>query len=209
VRRALEMVWDLNIKAIPSAMLWAVSLWFIIETSSLLIRITALLLADLAVLLSGAILAKMEKPRNRISILLSLRDPFVWKVLFPISIILGLALQNAKHQESTTIFAKYFYSSIALSSLMLWLFASVVLIPARALQGFRGEDIVILSVGINFVTEHKGTLALSLSILLFGWPFFFVYIFLALTISQCMILPKIEEALQDSADALEMRVNLA
>lgn len=167
------------------------------------------MVADFAVLLSGAILAKLEKPKNEISILLSLRDPFVWKVLFPISIILGLALQNARHQESTTIFAKYFYPSIALSSLILWFFSSVVLIPARALQGFRGEEIVVLSIGMRFVAQHKGTLALSLSILLFGWPFFFIYIFLALTISQCMILPKIEEALQDSVDALEMRVNLA
>ena len=209
MRRALEMVWDLNIRAIPSAMLWAISLWFIIETPSFLIRIAALLLANFAVLLSGSILAKLEKPRSGISILLALRDRLLWKVLFPISMILGLALQNARHQESTTIFAKYFYSSIVLSSLMLWLFASVVLIPARAIQGFHGEEIVLLSIGINFVTEHKGTLALALSILLFGWPFFFVYIFLALTLSQCMILSKIEEALQDSANPLEMRVNLA
>ncbi|MBI3429622.1 MAG: hypothetical protein HY050_06145 [Actinobacteria bacterium] len=204
MRRALEMVWDLNIKAIPSAMLWAISLWFIIETSSLLIRITALFVADLAVLLSGAIVAKHERPMRRSSFHLSLSDPFVRKVLLPTSIILGLALQNARQQESSAVFAKYFYSSIVLSSLILWLFVSVVLIPGRAFQGFRGEEIILFATSLNLVRKNKGTLALALSILLFGWPFFFVYIFLALTLSQCLILPKIEEALQESANALEM-----
>lgn len=204
MRRALEMVWDLNIKAIPSAMLWAISLWFIVETSSLLIRIAALLVADLAVLLSGAIIAKHERPMRRNSFYLSLNDPFVRKVLLPTSIILVLALQNARHQESSALFAKYFYSSIVLSSLILWLFVSVVLIPGRAFQGFRGEEITLLATSLNLVTKNRGTLALSFSILLFGWPFFFVYIFLALTLSQCLILPKIEEALQESANALEM-----
>lgn len=194
------MVWDLNIKAFPSAMLWAVSFWFIIETSSLLIRLAALLFANLAVIYSGVILVRRERPRSGITLSRALRDPFVWKALLPISLILGLALQNARHQESTTVIAKYFYSSIVLSSLILWLFGSVVLIPARAYLGFQGEEVTVLSVGMKFVSERKGTLALSLSILLFTWPLFFIYIFLALTLSQGITLPKIEE---------EMRVNLA
>lgn len=204
MRRALEMVWDLNIKAIPSTMLWAISLWFIIETSSLLVRMSALLVADLAILLSGAIVAKHESPMRRNSFHLSLSDPFVRKALIPTSIILGLALQNARHQESSAIFAKYFYSSVVLSSLILWLFVSVVLIPGRAFQGFRGDEIILLATSLNVVKNNKGTLALSLSILLFGWPLLFVYIFLALTLSQCLILSKIEEALQVSANRLEM-----
>lgn len=204
MRRALEMVWDLNIKAIPSAMLWAISLWFMIETSSLLIRMSALLVADLAILLSGAIVAKYERPMRRNSFHLSLSDPFVRKALLPTSIILGLALQNARHQESSSLFAKYFYSSVVLSSLILWLFVSVVLIPGRAFQGFHGDEIILLATSLNVVKKNKGTLALSLSILLFGWPLFFVYIFLALTLSQCLILPKIEETLQESANPLEM-----
>lgn len=209
MRRALEMVWDLNIKAIPSAILWAVSLWFIMETSSFLMRITGTLMADFAVLLSGTVLARMRSARYRVTISQSLRDPFVWKALLPISLILCLAIQNARFQESSTLFARYFYSSIVLSSLILWLFVSVVLIPARASQSFRGEEIIALSVGINFVMVHKGTLALSLFILLFGWPLFFIYMFLALTLAQCIIFPKIEEGLQNSTNALEMRDDLA
>lgn len=209
MRRALQMVWELNIRAIPSAMVWAVSLWFVIESTLLVVRITALLLANLALLFSGAILARMEKPRSGFAFLSSLRDPFVWKFLFSTSVILGLALQNAKHQEYSSSFAKYFYASIVMSSLILWLFASVVLIPRRAVQGFQGEEIITLSFGINFVKQHKGTLALALSILLFGWPFFFVYVFLALTISQCLIMSKIEEALQNSTHTLDMRGKLA
>lgn len=200
MRRALEMIWDLNIKAFPSAMLWAVSFWFIIESPSLLIRLGALLFANLAVIYSGLILAKRERPRSGVTLSRALHDSFVWKVLLPISFILGLALQNARHQESTSVIAKYFYSSIVLSSLILWLFASVILIPARAYLGFQGEEITVLSIGMKFLSEHKGTLALSLSILLFTWPLFFIYIFLALTLSQSITLPKMEE---------EMRVNLA
>ena len=194
------MIWDLNIKAFPSAMLWAVSFWFVIESPSLLIRLGALLFANLAVIYSGLILAKRERPRSGITLSRALRDSFVWKVLIPISFILGLALQNARHQESTSVIAKYFYSSIVLSSLVLWLFASVVLIPARAYLGFQGEEITVLSIGMKIIAAHKGTLALSLAILLFTWPLFFIYIFLALTLSQSLTLQIIEE---------EMRVNLA
>ena len=200
MRRALERIWDLNIKAFPSAMLWAVSFWFIIESASLLIRLGALLFANLAVIYSGLILARREKPRSGVTLSCALHDRFVWKALLPISAILGLALQNARHQESTTVIAKYFYSSIVLSSLILWLFASVVVIPARAYLGFQGEAITVLSLGMRLVARHKGTLALSLSILLFAWPLFFIYIFLALTLAQSLILPKLEE---------EMSVNLA
>ena len=200
MRGALERIWDLNVKAFPSAMLWAVSFWFVIESSSLLIRLVALLSANLAVIYSGLILAKREKPRSGVTLSRALHDRFVWKALLPISVILGLALQNARHQESTTVVAKYFYSSIVLSSLILWLFASVVLLPARAYLGFRGEEIAVLSLGMNLVARHKGTLALSISILLFTWPLFFIYIFLALTLAQSLTLPKMEE---------EMRVNFA
>ena len=200
MRRALERIWDLNVKAFPSAMLWAVSFWFVIESSSLLIRLVALLSANLAVIYSGLILAKREKPRSGITLSRALHDRFVWKALLPISVILGLALQNARHQESTTVVAKYFYSSIVLSSLILWLFASVVLLPARAYLGFQGEEIAVLALGMNLVARHKGTLALSISILLFTWPLFFIYIFLALTLAQSLTLPKMEE---------EMRLNLA
>ena len=200
MRSALEKIWDLNIKAFPSAMVWAVSFWFIIESSSLLIRLGALLTANLAVIYSGLILAKRERPRSGVTLLHALQDRFVWKALLPISFILGLALQNVRHQESTTIFAKYFYSSIVLSSLILWLFALVVLIPARAYLGFQGEEITVLSLGMKIISGHKGALGLSLSILLFTWPLFFIYIFLALTLAQSIILSKIEEG---------MRVNLA
>lgn len=209
MRRALGMVWDLNIKAIPSAILWAISLWFIMETSSFLTRLTGTLLADLAVLLSGTVLAKIRGARFGVTLFQSLRDPFAWKALLPISVILCIAIQNAKIQESSSLVAKYFYSSMVLSSLILWLFVSVALIPARTFQGFRGDEVIALSRGVNLVKSHKGPLALSIGIILFGWPLFFVYIFLALTLAQCIIYPLIEEDLEDSITTPKMRDDLA
>lgn len=203
------MVWDINIRAIPSAMLWAVSLWFVIESNSLLLRIAGAFLADCAVLFSAILLAKMRGAQSKIALSQSLRDPFAWKTLLPISLILCLAIQNARHQESSTVIAKYFYSSIVLSSLVLWLIASVVFIPVRASQNFHGEEVVALTAGIIFIKGHKWTLFLSVSVLLFGWPFFFIYFFIALTLAQSIIFPKIEVEIQNATRSSELRSDFA
>lgn len=193
MRHAFQNVWDLNVKAIPTSLVWAISFWFIVESPSLLIKLFAVFTANMAALASALIIMKLERPRLKINFLSFARDPFVWKTLHAIGILLVMSLYNVSRQSDASSIVKLFYVSVALSALFLWIIATVALVPILAKRQANDENSDILTIGIFLMGLQKRYLVLSMSIILFSWPLIFFYVFIALTLSQSLIFSQISE----------------
>ena len=193
MRHAFQNVWDLNVKAIPTSLVWAISLWFIIESSSLPIKLAAVLTANMAALASARIIMKQERPGLSINFLSFARDPFIWKTLHAIGILLVMSLHNVSRQSDASSIVKLFYVSVALSVLIVWIIATVALVPIMAKWHANDENPNMLKIGIFLMGLQKRYLILSMSIILFSWPLIFFYVFIALTLSQSLIFSQFSE----------------
>ena len=193
MRHAFQNVWDLNVKAIPTSLVWAISLWFIIESSSLPIKLAAVLTANMAALASARIIMKQERPGLSINFRSFARDPFIWKTLHAIGILLVMSLYNVSRQSDASSVVKLFYVSVALSVLIVWIIATVALVPIMAKWYANDENLNMLKIGIFLMGLQKRYLILSMSIILFSWPLIFFYVFIALTLSQSLIFSQFSE----------------
>lgn len=209
MRHALQMVWDLNIRTMPTAVVWAISFWFVIEPHSMLIRFIAISVANIVAFSSGIFIVKSSHPQQKPSWKVWILDPFSWKALLGTGLILGLSLENLSRTQTSSMAGKLFYLSIFVSSLILWLFVLVVLIPLRVQMKRTEDQLKVLRRAIDYVRYCKPYLLISFSTLLFGWPLFFVYVFLALTFAQCMTLSSSEDIVDASTSPLDMRAHIA
>ena len=116
MRHAFQNVWDLNVKAIPTSLVWAISFWFIVESPSLLIKLFAVFTANMAALTSAVIIMRLERPGLKINFLSFARDPFVWKTLHAIGVLLVMSLYNVTRQSDASSTVKLFYVSVSLSN---------------------------------------------------------------------------------------------
>ena len=193
MRHAFQNVWDLNVKAIPTSLVWAISFWFIVESPSLLIKLFAVFTANMAALTSAVIIMRLERPGLKINFLSFARDPFVWKTLHAIGVLLVMSLYNVSRQSDASSIMKLFYVSVALSVLILWIIATVALVPIMAMRQANDESSTMLTIGIFLMGLQKRYLMLSMSIILFSWPLIFFYVFIALTLAQSLIFSQFSE----------------
>lgn len=193
MRHAFQNVWDLNIKAIPTSLVWAISFWFILESPSLPIKLVALLIANLTSVASALIIMKLERPGLTIKFLTFARDPFVWKTLYGIGILLVMSLYNVSRQSEASSVMKLFYVSVALSVLILWTIAIVALLPYLAQQLAKNERPNLPDIGFFLLGLRKRYLVISLSIVFLSWPLIFFYVFIVLTLTQSIIFSQISE----------------
>ena len=193
MRHAFQNVWDLNVKAIPTSLVWAISFWFILESPSLLIKLFAVFTANIAALASALIIMKLERPSLKIDFLSFTRDSLIWKTLHAIGILLVMSLYNVSRQSDAPPIMKLFYVSVALSVLILWIIATVALVPILAKWHASDESSNLLTIVIFLMGLQKRYLILSMSIILFSWPLIFFYVFIALTLSQSLIFSQFSE----------------
>lgn len=193
MRHAFQNVWELNVKAIPTSLVWAISFWFILESPSLLIKLLAVFTANMAALASAKIIMKQERPGLSINFLSFARDPFVWKTLHGIGILLVMSLFNVSRQSEASPIVKLFFVAVTLSVLFIWIIATVALVPIMAKWHANDENFDMLKIGIFLMGLQKRHLFLSISIILFSWPLIFFYVFIALTLSQSLIFSQISE----------------
>ncbi len=209
LRSTFQKLWDLNIKAMPSALLWAVSFWFVIESHSILIRSAAIAVASLAAIGSAVIAVNGSKTFGKVSWGPALRDVFSWKTLVASGSILDLSIENLPIVHSGGTFEKTLFLSIFFSSLIIWLFVSLVLVPLRIQRLGKEMPLNTASRALNYAHHNKRYVLLSISVMLFGWPIFFVYMFLALTFAQCVTLSSDEDLVDASNNSTNVRVQIA
>ena len=197
MRQALQNVWDLNIKAMPFSIIWAISFWFIIESPSIPIKFFALLTANVAALSCASAIVKLEKPSQKIDLLLAFRSSFMWKTVHPIGILLIMALHNISGHEKSSLLAKYLLLSVAFSSLIFWVLATVALVPLQARENLRTQGFTFAEVAVLLIGVKKRYFLFALLIILLTWPLVFFYVFIALTLSQSIIMGQLPDLHED------------
>ena len=209
IRGAFQLLWDLNVKAVPSAMVWAISFWFVIESHSLVTRSAAVLLASLAAMFSSALIINESGTSTSVSWKNAMKDRFSWKIVAACGLLLDLSLENLAIADSRSYLAKLLFLSIFLSSLILWLYAVLIIVPLRT-QG-QGKEVPLDTVArsLNFIRLRKRDAVVSISVVFFAWPIFFVYVFLGLTFAQCVIVSSYGDLVDASVDSTKMRVQIA
>jgi len=135
----------------------------------------------------------LERPSLQTNFLTFARDPFVWKTLHAIGVLLVMALYNISKQGAASSILKLFFVSVALSVLILWTIATVILVPILAQQHAINKQLNLLEIGFILMRLRKRLLAISLSVLFFSWPLIFFYVFIALTLSQSIIFSQLSE----------------
>lgn len=198
MRRALQLAWDMNVRAIPFSALWAVSTWLVLQAPSIIVKILGVLIANISALACSAMISRQEHPSKGFNFVPALRDRFMWKYLFPLSLLLTFALRNVSDHTSASTTAKYFFVAMALSTLALWLFAITVMVPIRASQYFAGDELATWNIVLETVKCKKGRVSLGLILICFGWPIIFLYVFLALTIAQALNFPESTQSANSS-----------
>lgn len=209
MRIALQLLWNLNIKAIPSAMVWAISFWFTIESHSLVVRSTAIIIASLAAMISSVIVVNEWSASAKASWKNSFGDRFNWKSLVAAGLLLDFSTENLRIVDSGSYLAKTVFLSIFLSCLILWLFTLLILLPLRTEALRKESPIETFARALNLVRGRKRYILVSYSVILFAWPIFFVYMFLAFTFAQCVIVSSYGESVDASFDSPKKRVQVA
>lgn len=207
LRGSFHLLWDLNIKAVPTALVWAISFWFVIESRSLFPRTIAIILASLAAALSAVLVTNESGISSKVAWTSLFKDGLTWKLLIPTGVLLDLSLQNLANVDTTHYVVKLIFSAIFLSSLLLWMNVLVVYLPLRTQDPDRSMSPLILTSMFTFTRARTRYVVGSILVLLLAWPIFFIYLFLALTFVHCIIVTSYEDFLD--ASTLKKRVQVA
>jgi len=186
LRFGLGLLWTLNFKAMPTSLLWAISLFVSIQTKSLIIRVLAILLCTIAALLGGHLIRHTLAPRARISLASAFSDKINLGALAISGIAFAITLENVSRYSQAARSVRILMVSNFLTVLVVWLFIQVVVVPIRFTTGAGLSAKETFRLALNYITEQRKLLAISLLSLLFGWPIFFFYFLLALTFAQAM-----------------------
>ena len=192
LRFGLGLLWTLNFKAMPTSLLWAISLFVSIQTKSLFIRLLAISLCGIAAILGGHLIRRTLAPRAGISLAASFRDKINLGALGISGLAFAITLENVSRYSQASRSIRILMVSNFLTVLVVWLFVQVVVVPIRFTTGAGLSAKETFRLALNYITEHRKLLAISLLSLLFGWPIFFFYFLLALTFAQAMTFSSIQ-----------------
>lgn len=200
------MLWDLNVKAVPSALSWAISFWFVMESQSLFIRAIAIIIGSLAALISVTLVLNELGGVSRVTWTSLLKDRFTWKLLSSTGLLLDMSLQNAVQVKSESYLVKLGLSALVLSSLLLWLMVVVIYLPVRAQIQDRTVPFATVAATLEYVRHRVKYVVGALSVLLLAWPIFFVYLFLGLTFAHSVIVSSLGDLANASTRKTRVQV---
>ncbi len=186
LRSALGLLWTLNFKAMPSALLWAVALFVSIQTKSLLIRLLAISLCSVAAIFGAHLIKRNLTPRMKMSYGSAFTDKVGGLALGVSGVAFAITLENVSRYAEASRLIRLLMVSNFLTVLLVWLFVQVVVIPLRftTASGLTTRD--TFSLALNYIAKKRKPFAISMLSLLLGWPLFFFYFLLVLTFAQAM-----------------------
>lgn len=194
IRYTLSLLWNLNFKAMPTALLWATALFVSIQAKSLLIRLLAIFICGTASILGAHLLRRSLTPRAKISLASAFSDRIIVVTLVISGLIFAITLENVSRYSNSDQFVRLLMVSNFITALIGWFFVQIVLVPIRLTNGSGLSASDTFRQSLRYVVENKKSLAISLLSLLLGWPLFFFYLFLALTFAQAMTLSALRTA---------------
>lgn len=199
LRSALTLVWDLNIRAIPTALVWAVSLMFIFQAPNLLIALACATLCSTISLLNVSI---VKFSHIRVKPLALVKSPEFRKILL-LNIVVGnlfvFAVNNMLNLKPSSIWISLSLTSIALTLFLLWIALMLIFNPifvnALATQAAKPTAEIFML----YVKKHKKEVAITGVIVVACAPLVFFFICLVLTLTQAITIVTSEKMMEVEA----------
>ena len=199
LRGALMLVWDLNIRAIPTALVWAVSLMFIFQAPNLLMALACATLSSTISLLNVSI---VKFSYIRVKPLELVKSPEFRKILL-LNILVGslfvFAVNNMLNLKPSSIWISLSLTSIALTLFLLWIALMLIFNPifvnALATQAAKPTAEIFML----YVKKHKKEVAITGVTVVACAPLVFFFICLVLTLTQAITIVTSEKMMEVEA----------
>jgi hypothetical protein len=199
LRGALTLVWDLNIRAIPTALVWAVSLMFIFQSPRLLTHLVCSVICSLLSLLNVAIV-KFSHKRVSVGQLIKTTQ---FKKIAALNLFVGIlsvvALNNALNLNTSSMWASLVLKSTALSLLIIWLGLMLIFNPLYVSSIAHQESRSSAQIFMLYVGNYKKQVLLTAVIVVVSAPLIFIFISIALTLTQALTIVTSQEMLEAQA----------
>lgn len=199
LRGALMLVWDLNIRAIPTALAWAVSLMFIFQSPTLITHVVCSVICSLLSLLNVAIV-KFSHKRVSVGGLIKCAQ---FKKIAALNLFMGIlsvvALNNALNLNPSSIWVSLALKSSALSLLIAWLGLMLIFNPLFVSNIADQERRSSAEIFMLYVTNCKKQVLLTGVIVVVTAPLIFIFISIALTLTQALTIVTSKEMLEAQA----------
>ena len=199
LRGALMLVWDLNIRAIPTALVWAVSLMFIFQSPSLLTHLVCSVICSLLSLLNVAIVKFSHKRVSVGQLIKTAKFKKIAALNLFVGILSVVALNNALNLNPSSIWISLVFKSSALSLLIAWLGLMLIFNPLFVSNIAHQERRSSSELFMLYVTNYKKQVLLTGVIVVVCAPLIFIFIAVVLTLTQALSVLTYEEMMEAKA----------
>ena len=200
LRGALTLTWDLNIRAIPTSFLWAISLLFIFQAPNIFLSLACAAVCS-AVSLLNCSLVKFSHIRVKPLALIKMRD---FQKLLLLNTFLGslfvIALSNLLNLQPSARWISLCLTSVALTLFIVWICLMVVFNPIFVNNVAHQSAQSSAELFMLYATNRKREMFLVTGILVIFTPVVFIFISIALTLTQALTLITLDE-LTTTADS--------
>ena len=199
LRTALTLVWDLNVRAIPTSLVWAVSLMFSFQSPSLLTQLICSVVCSILSLLNVAIVKFSHK---RVSVGQLIRTSQFKKIaalnLF-VGILSVMALHNALNLNPSSIWIALVLKSSALTLLIAWMGLMLIFNPLYTSKIAHQEVSAIAEIFMRYVKSYTKQVLMTGVIVVVCAPLIFIFIAVVLTLTQALTVLTYEEMMEAKA----------
>jgi len=192
LRSALSLTWDLNLRAIPSSMVWAISLLFLFQTSSLLMRLGCAVVCSLISLFNSTVVKFSHKRIKPIDLIQSPQFQKVAVLNVFVGILFVLALSNMLDFEAASLLISIALKSSALTLLIAWMGLMLILNPVFVSKVAYQEAAPIFEIFMLYVKHSKKEVLLTGAIVVVCAPLIFIFISIVLTLTQAIAITTFE-----------------
>lgn len=205
LRGALTLTWDLNVRAIPTALVWAVSLMFIFQAPNVKMSLACSIVCSAISLLNVSIV-KFSHIRVKPLVLVKTRE---FQQLLLLNILVGslfvLALSNVLNLNPSSIWISLALTSIALTLLIAWMGLMLIFNPIFVSKVATQATNSTAQLFIMYVQNRKREVVLVGVIMVVFAPFIFIFIAIALTLTQALTLLTLDELTSKSKIEAEIQ----
>jgi hypothetical protein len=186
LRRALTVTWDLNIRAIPTSLVWAISLMFIFQSPSLLVRLVCSVICSFVSLFNCAILKFSYKHITPAQLLKAPQFQKIAALNVFVGILFVLSFSNLLNFQPAPIWISIVLKSSALTLLIGWIGLMLILDPLFVTKVATQEARSVTEIFILYVRSSKKEVLLSALVVVVCAPLIFFFISIVLTLTQAI-----------------------
>lgn len=186
LRGALTQTWDLNVRAIPTSLVWAVSLMFIFQTPNLLIQMACSLLCSIISLLNATIVKFSHKRIKPLQLIKTQEFQRILLLNALVGSLFVIALNNTLNLNPASLWLSVLIFSPAPTLFVAWMGLMTILNPIFVMRVATNTSHSTAEIFLCYLKTRKRVVLLTGLILVIFAPFIFFFISVVLTLAQAL-----------------------